>query len=190
MDQLGKNNLSNEEIDEILFFAKNKLSITQSEKFNEQNLTQKKKILYQQLNRPIRICGMVKNEGEHGGSPFWVKSYDGSVTLQIVDQAQIDVNDENQKKIFMQSTHFNPVDLVCGVKDCKGSNFDLCNFVDHRSGIITKKSKDGIEIKVLELPGLWNGSMVDWITIFVEVPISTFNPVKEINDLLRNTHQN
>jgi hypothetical protein len=146
--------------------------------------------LYRQLNRPIRICGMVKNEGEPGGSPFWVKSDDGSVSLQIVERAQIDVIDENQQKIFMQSTHFNPVDLICSVRDYKGNNFDLHNFVDHQSGIISKKSKDGVELKALELPGLWNGGMAYWITIFVEVPISTFNPVKEVNDLLRETHQN
>ncbi|RPI60645.1 MAG: DUF4301 family protein, partial [Ignavibacteriales bacterium] len=102
---------------------------------------------------------------------------------------QINTNDENQKNIFKRSTHFNPVDLVCGLKDYKGTNFDLQNYVDNQSGIITKKSKDGIELKALELPGLWNGSMADWTTIFVEVPISTFNPVKEVNDLLRKEHQ-
>jgi hypothetical protein len=190
LNQLGKENLSKEDVNEILFFAKNQLNIIQSEKFDELNLTQKKETLYRQLNRPIRICGMVKNEGEPGGSPFWVKSDSGNVTLQIVERAQIDVNNENQKKIFMQSTHFNPVDLICGVKDYKGNNFDLHNFVDHQSGIITKKSKDGVELKALELPGLWNGGMAYWITIFVEVPISTFNPVKEANDLLRKAHQN
>lgn len=99
------------------------------------------------------------------------------------------MNDECQKNIFKQSTHFNPVNLVCGLKDYKVNNFHLKNFVDHQSGIITKKSKDGIELKALELPGLWNGSMADWITIFIEVPITTFNPVKEVNDLLRKEHQ-
>lgn len=187
---LENENLNKEEMIEILLFSKNHLNITQSEKFDILNIEQKRANLFKQLNRPIRICGMVKNEGEPGGGPFWVKSEDGSLSLQIVEQAQINTNDENQKNIFMHSTHFNPVDLICSVRDYKGDNFNLSNFVDHHSGIISKKSKDGIEIKVLELPGLWNGSMADWITIFVEVPISTFNPVKEINDLLRKTHQN
>ncbi len=133
---------------------------------------------------------MVKNVGEPGGGPFWVKDENGELSLQIIEQAQINKDDEKQKEIFKQSTHFNPVDLICGVKDFKGNNFDLNNFIDHKSGIITTKSKHGIELKALELPGLWNGSMADWITIFVEVPLSTFNPVKEINDLLRKEHQN
>jgi hypothetical protein len=132
---------------------------------------------------------MVRNEGEPGGGPFWIKNDDGSLSLQIIEQAQINMDDQNQKNIFKGSTHFNPVDLVCGLRDYKGNNFDLLKFVDKHSGIITKKSKDGIEIKALELPGLWNGSMADWITIFIEVPISTFNPVKEINDLLKPAHQ-
>lgn len=190
LNLLEKENLSEEDLNGILFFAKNQLNIIQSEKFDGLSLTLQKENLYRQLNRPIRICGMVKNQGEPGGGPFWVKSEEGSVSLQIVEQAQINMKDENQKNIFMKSTHFNPVDLICGVRDYKGDNFNLSEFVDHHSGIISKKSKDGIEIKVLELPGLWNGSMADWITIFVEVPISTFNPVKEINDLLRKTHQN
>ena len=190
LNQLEKENLSKEEINEIVFFAKNNLNITQFGKFDELSSTQKRENLFRQLNRPIRICGMVKDEGEPGGSPFWVKSENESVTLQIIEKAQIDSKDEEQKKIFMQSTHFNPVDLICGVKDYKGNNFDLHNFVDHQSGIITKKSKDGVELKALELPGLWNGGMAYWITIFVEVPISTFNPVKEANDLLRKAHQN
>ena len=188
--QFEKENLNNEEINEILLFAKERLNVIQSEKFDELNLKQKREKLYKQLNRPIRICGMVRNEGEPGGGPFWVKSEDGSLSLQIVEQAQVNMNDENQKIIFLQSTHFNPVDLACNVKDYKGKNFDLHDFVDHDSCIITKKSKDGVELKALELPGLWNGGMAHWITIFVEVPIGTFNPVKEINDLLRKDHQN
>ena len=190
LNLLEKENLSEEDLNEILFFAKNQLNIIQSEKFDGLSLTLQKENLYRQLNRPIRICGMVKNQGEPGGGPFWVKSKEGSVSLQIVEQVQINMSDENQKSIFKNSTHFNPVDLICGVRDYKGDNFNLSEFVDHQSGIISKKSKDGVEIKVLELPGLWNGSMADWITIFVEVPISTFNPVKEINDLLRKSHQN
>jgi hypothetical protein len=133
---------------------------------------------------------MVKNQGEPGGGPFWVRYDDGSSSLQIVEQAQINFEDENQKKVFYQSTHFNPVDLICSVKDYKGNNFDLTKFSDPESGIITIKSKNGMELKALELPGLWNGGMAYWNTVFVEVPITTFNPVKEINDLLKKEHQN
>jgi len=174
----------------MLDFAENDLFIIKPTGFENWSDEQKQKFLFSKLNRPIRVCGMVKNEGEPGGGPFWVNDNYGSLSLQIVEHAQINKDDENQQNIFEQSTHFNPVDLVCGLRDYKGRNFDLHNFVDHKSGIITKKSKDGIELKALELPGLWNGSMADWITIFVEVPISTFNPVKELNDLLRKEHQN
>lgn len=141
------------------------------------------------LNRPIRVCGMVKNEGEPGGGPFWAKNPDGSISLQVVESAQIDMGNEDQKKIFSQATHFNPVDLVCGVKDFRGNKFDLTKYTDPATGFISYKSKDGKDLKAIELPGLWNGSMSDWITIFVEVPIITFNPVKTVNDLLRDEHQ-
>lgn len=141
------------------------------------------------LNRPIRVCGMVKNEGEPGGGPFWAMNPDGSTSLQVVESAQIDMRDKRQKEIFSQATHFNPVDLVCGVKDFKGDKFDLRNYTDPATGFISHKSKDGKDLKAIELPGLWNGSMSDWITIFVEVPIITFNPVKTVNDLLRDEHQ-
>lgn len=187
---LHRKDFSKKSFDEMIKFAEDILYITKPADFENRSEEQKHKFLFEKLNCPIRVCGMVKNEGEPGGGPFWVKNEDGSLSLQIVEQAQINMNDENQKNIFKQSTHFNPVDLVCGLKDFKGNNFDLHNFVDHQSGIISKKSKDGIELKALELPGLWNGSMAEWITIFIEVPISTFNPVKEVNDLLRSEHQN
>ena len=190
LNSLDRKDFSKRSFDEMIKFAEDKLYITKSVDFENWTEEQKHKFLFDKLNRPIRVCGMVKNEGEPGGGPFWIKNEDGSLSLQIVEQTQINMNDENQKNIFKQSTHFNPVDLVCGLKDYKGNNFDLHNFVDHQSGIISKKSKDGIELKALELPGLWNGSMADWITIFIEVPITTFNPVKEVNDLLRKEHQN
>ncbi|MCP4457679.1 MAG: DUF4301 family protein [Cytophagales bacterium] len=141
------------------------------------------------LNRPIRVCGMVKNQGEPGGGPFWVKSANGIESLQIVESAQVDHSDPEQEHIFKQSTHFNPVDLVCGVKDFKGKKFNLLEYRDPKTGFISKKSHNGQPIKALELPGLWNGSMADWNTIFVEVPLITFNPVKTVNDLLRPEHQ-
>lgn len=178
------------DLDEIISFCKDNIFITTRSDFDSYSNAEKVNYLIKKLNRPVRVCGMVKNEGEPGGGPFWVKDDDGTLSLQIVEQAQINFNDEQQKKIFTGSTHFNPVDIICGLRDYKGKNFNLLNFIDHQSGIITKKSKDGIQLKALELPGLWNGAMADWITIFIEVQISTFSPVKEINDLLRKQHQN
>lgn len=142
----------------------------------------------EKLNRPIRVCGMVKNQGEPGGGPFWVKDGD-TETLQIVEGAQVDKEDQAQFDIFQNSTHFNPVDIVCGVRDYKGDKFDLLKYRDPNTGFIAKKSYQGQPIKAMELPGLWNGSMADWNTIFVEVPIITFNPVKTVIDLLRPEHQ-
>jgi hypothetical protein len=145
--------------------------------------------LVNQLNRPIRVCGMVKNEGEPGGGPFWVKDSDGSFSCQIVESAQIDLSSEICSDIFQSSSHFNPVDLVCGVRDFKGRNFNLLKYRDLKTSILTSKSFKGRRIKVIELPGLWNGAMAKWFTIFIEVPLSTFNPVKKINDLLKPAHQ-
>lgn len=150
---------------------------------------EKQKYLHKKLNRPLRVCGMVKNTGEPGGGPFWVKEDDGSLSLQIAETAQIDLNDDKQKEIFKSSTHFNPVDLVCATKNYKGEKFDLLKFRDMRTGFITEKSKSGRDLKALELPGLWNGAMAGWNTVFVEVPLITFNPVKTVNDLLRDEHQ-
>jgi hypothetical protein len=132
---------------------------------------------------------MVKNEGEPGGGPFWARNSDGTVSLQVVESSQIDNNDVEQNDIVLRSTHFNPVDLVCGVRNFKGEKFDLFEFRDPETGFISSKSKDGKTLKAQELPGLWNGAMADWITLFVEVPIITFNPVKTVNDLLRSEHQ-
>jgi len=132
---------------------------------------------------------MVKNEGEPGGGPFWLEEKGGTVSPQIVESAQVDMESKEQQEIWASSTHFNPVDIVCGVRDYKGSLFDLRQYVDPDAVFISQKSKEGRDLKALELPGLWNGAMADWITIFVEVPIITFNPVKTINDLLRKEHQ-
>ncbi|MBC6425615.1 MAG: DUF4301 family protein [Ekhidna sp.] len=139
------------------------------------------------LNRPIRVCGMVKNEGEAGGGPFWVRSGENE-SLQIVEAAQVDKTDALQQSIFKRSTHFNPVDLVCGVRNYKGEKFDLLKYRDENTGFITEKSYQGKKLKAMELPGLWNGSMADWNTVFVEVPLLTFNPVKTVMDLLKSNH--
>ncbi len=145
--------------------------------------------LRSKFNRPIRVCGMVKNVGEPGGGPFLAYNQDGTVSLQILESSQIDMANETAKSMFENGTHFNPVDLVCAVKNYKGEKFNLPAYVDKNTGFISHKSKNGRELKAMELPGLWNGAMSDWNTIFVEVPLVTFNPVKTVNDLLRDVHQ-
>lgn len=170
--------------------------IAQITQFVEKNLCTNPKnnkvdaeYLRRKLNRPMRVCGVVKNVGEPGGGPFLTYNQDGTVSLQILESSQIDTNNAEYMKMFTQGTHFNPVDLVCAVKDYKGQPFNLPDFVDKTTGFISSKSKGGKELKALELPGLWNGAMSDWSTIFVEVPLGTFNPVKTVNDLLRDQHQ-
>jgi hypothetical protein len=145
--------------------------------------------LFDFLNRPVRVCGMVRNEGEPGGGPYWVNDSAGGRSLQIVEMSQVNTHDPRQMDIIRQSTHFNPVDLVCGRMDYRGDKFDLFRYVDPQTGFISEKSRDGRPLKALELPGLWNGAMAGWITVFVELPLETFTPVKTINDLLRDEHQ-
>jgi hypothetical protein len=174
---------------EIKLFLEKDLNARFSDNFDSYTIAEQIEILIDKINRPIRICGMVKNEGEPGGGPFWIKGAKGNTSLQIIESAQIDASNTNQMNILKNSTHFNPVDLVCGVKNFKGEKFNLINFVDVKQGFITDKTKDGKELKALELPGLWNGAMAFWNTIFVEVPLVTFNPVKTVNDLLKKSHQ-
>lgn len=143
----------------------------------------------EKLNRPIRVCGMVRNEGEPGGGPFIAYNRDGSTSPQILESWQVDTSRPEYRDMMARATHFNPVDLVCYIKDVDGNRFDLTRYVDPETGFISEKSKHGATLKALELPGLWNGAMSDWNTIFIEVPVSTFNPVKTVNDLLRPTHQ-
>jgi hypothetical protein len=140
------------------------------------------------LHKPIRICGMVKNEGEPGGGPYWMVNGKGNTSLQIVEKSQIDLKNSEQANILTDATHFNPVDLVCSVRDYQGKKFDLLNYVNPNRGFITEKSLDGKALKALELPGLWNGAMEYWNTLFVEVPSSTFCPVKSVSDLLKPLH--
>lgn len=141
------------------------------------------------LHRPMRVCGMVKNQGEPGGGPFFIEDSRGVRSLQVVETAQINRNDPQQEAILSGATHFNPVDLVCATRDYKGRRFDLRQYVDPATGFISKKSKGAQVVKSQELPGLWNGAMAHWTTLFVEVPLATFNPVKTVNDLLRKEHQ-
>jgi hypothetical protein len=181
--------LDKEKLKEISNFAQRQLNVVFPENFEYLDSDKKTSILKEKLNRPIRICGMVKNEGEPGGGPFFIKDHDGNISLQIIESAQIDIANDKQVTILKNSTHFNPVDLVCGLKNHKGKKYDLLKFVDHKQGFITSKTKNGKELKALELPGLWNGAMAFWNTIFVEVPLVTFNPVKTVNDLLKPSHQ-
>ena len=176
------------DLKEMLSYLENELSIhyDAARDMGEEELAA---YIERKLNRPIRVCGMVKNEGEPGGGPYVAYNADGSCSPQILEAAQIDASNADAVALMQSGTHFNPVDLVCYLKDYKGNKFDLKQYVDSETGLISMKSKGGVEIKALELPGLWNGSMSDWITVFVEVPIETFNPVKTVNDLLREQHQ-
>ncbi|HMM10888.1 MAG TPA: DUF4301 family protein [Bacteroidales bacterium] len=189
LDQLDSGLMDENELEAIAAFARNELMINIPIAFEAYDFMEKVDYLFTQLNRPMRICGMVKNEGEPGGGPFWVLSPEGVKSLQIVESSQIDMSDPAQAAIVKSATHFNPVDLVCGVYNFRGEKFDLTDFVDQNTGFISTKFKDGRALKALELPGLWNGAMSDWITIFVETPLITFNPVKTVNDLLRPQHQ-
>lgn len=159
------------------------------EKVQKASLADQATFFKAKLNRPIRVCGMVKNTGEPGGGPFWIQEKDGTQSLQILETAQIDLSTAESNAHFQASTHFNPVDLVCGTRDYRGQAFNLLHFRDMNTGFITEKSKNGKVLKALELPGLWNGAMSHWNTLFVEVPLITFNPVKTSNDLLREEHQ-
>jgi len=188
LNGLDDENAQKEAIKTGLTFVSEELQINVNA-VNNMPDAEKLSFIKNKLNRPIRICGMVKNEGEPGGGPFWVKQSDGSTSLQIVEGAQIDPNDKAQQEILNASTHFNPVDLVCYIKDYEGNKFDLNKFVDPETGFISNKTQGGKPLKALELPGLWNGAMANWLTFFVEVPVSTFNPVKTVMDLLRPQHQ-
>jgi len=186
---LDDQEITSEKIDEISIFIREKLNIELNDDFYKFRLKNQVDKLKEILNRPIRVCGMVKNEGEPGGGPFWVRGADGRLSLQIVETSQIDLKSGEQLKILESATHFNPVDLVCGLKNYQNKKFDLKQFIDPESGFIVHKNHAGIDLKSYELPGLWNGAMANWLTVFVEVPLFTFNPVKTVNDLLKQAHQ-
>lgn len=187
LEKLYSEDFTNDDVMEIYSFTQNELHIFNPKEFSsEVELIEYLKL---KLDRPFRVCGMVKNVGEPGGGPFIARNYDGTASPQILESSQIDIENSQSMEIFKNSSHFNPVDVVCGVKCYKNNKFDLTKFVDPNTGFISYKSKNGKDLKALELPGLWNGAMSDWNTIFVEVPVSTFNPVKTVNDLLRPEHQ-
>jgi len=183
-------NTTQEKMLEILNFCTEKLHVNHPQSLYYSESEELAEYLFKLLNRPIRVCGMVINQGEPGGGPFWTEDDDNSLSLQIVEKSQIDTKNKEQQKILDSSTHFNPVDLVCGIRNYKGKKFNLLDFVDKTTGFITNKTHNGIAIKGQELPGLWNGAMAKWITVFVEVPIETFSPVKTIQDLFKIEHRN
>lgn len=185
---LDTGNYTHEQLEEIIRFVQQDLCCRKSD---IKHLEDAELVIYlrNKLNRPMRVCGVVKNVGEPGGGPFLTYNQDGTVSLQILESSQIDKSNSEYMEMFTKGTHFNPVDLVCAVKDYQGKAFDLPKFVDRSTGFISSKSKNGKDLKALELPGLWNGAMSDWNTVFVEVPLGTFNPVKTVNDLLREQHQ-
>ncbi|RXK48088.1 DUF4301 family protein [Aquirufa rosea] len=188
--QTLKGQVSASELHEMQEFASTYLGIQPGKSWDQHSQEEKVALFKKIFNRPTRICGVVKNTGEPGGGPFWCRDQEGNSTLQLVESAQVNMADESQKAIFIGSTHFNPVDLVCATKDVNGKPFDLLQYRDMSTGFITEKTKDGKKLKAQELPGLWNGAMAYWNTIFVEVPLDTFNPVKTVIDLLRPAHQN
>ncbi|MNX40413.1 Trifunctional NAD biosynthesis/regulator protein NadR [compost metagenome] len=186
---IDQGKIKENDVEDMLHFLEKDFNVEMTTDFNKFTFENKISKLKELLNRPIRVCGMVKNEGEPGGGPFWVMNKKGIKSLQIVETSQIDLQDKKQEKILAEATHFNPVDLVCGIKNYKNERFDLLEFVDQKAGFIVEKSVDGKPVKNYELPGLWNGSMANWLTVFVAVPLITFNPVKTVNDLLKAAHQ-
>jgi len=188
LHQLSDGGLNDIDLHEIKEFIKHDLGNDIPKEIDLMEEVEQYDFYYSFLDKPIRVCGMVKNQGEPGGGPFWVSGLEFP-SLQIVEKSQINIENKEQLEKIQSATHFNPVDLVCSVKNIRGEKYDLINFVDDNTDFISIKSKDGKEIKARELPGLWNGAMADWITLFVEVPIETFNPVKTVDDLLRDAHQ-
>lgn len=189
LELLENQKVTQEQLIEIALFLSNQLNVYISQEFEKYAFNFQLEYLIQKLNRPIRVCGMVKNEGEPGGGPFWVKDENGELSLQIVEMNQINTDIPSQYTILSNATHFNPVDIVCSTKNYKGEVFDLHKFVDTKTYFVSTKSKNGKQFKTLECPGLWNGSMALWNTVFIEVPTYTFNPVKTVNDLLKSRHQ-
>jgi hypothetical protein len=186
LDMLNAGAYTDADLDAMVDYLRTKLFTDAPELADK---AQRAEYIKAKFNRPLRVCGMVRNDGEPGGGPFLAYNSDGSVSPQILESTQIDMSNEAYAAMMKSATHFNPVDLVCYIKDKDAQRFDLPAYVDHNTGFISSKSFGGRELRALELPGLWNGAMSDWSTIFVEVPAETFNPVKTVNDLLRPAHQ-
>ncbi|MDI6742024.1 MAG: DUF4301 family protein, partial [Smithella sp.] len=186
--QLKSTKIKASNIQDIISFCAKKLNVVIPRNMARESLELKRKYLLSQLNRPLRICAMVRNEGEPGGGPFWVLDNDGTISLQIVERGHVNEQDKEQRKIWSQSKYFNPVDMVCGLRNYQGRKFNLFNYVNNNAYLIVQKSEKGRTARALEVPGLWNGSMAYWNTIFVNLPLMVFSPVKTVNDLLRPGH--
>ena len=189
LTRLESDTMSSATLEQITEWARHSLAMTLPDEWSTRTNSQKTRWLFTWLNRPLRVCGMVPNVNHPGGGPFWVEREDSITSLQIVESSQVDPDSSTQQDIFTSSTHFNPVDMVCGVRDYQGNPFNLHQYVDPNTGFIAKKSYEGRTLKALELPGLWNGSMANWHSVFVEMPRQTFNPVKTVLDLLLPEHQ-
>lgn len=189
LERLHQQPVERHALEDAFTFAQQELHLQAPASLLQASAEAQRIFLLQKLHRPVRVCGVVKNTGEPGGGPFWVQQSDGALSLQIVESSQVHLQSAEQLTLWQSATHFNPVDLVCGVRDFAGKPFDLSRFRDPDTGFISSKSKDGKELRALELPGLWNGAMAEWHTVFVQVPLSTFNPVKTVYDLLRPEHQ-
>ncbi len=185
----SKERIEKTRLDTMVSYLHERLGIAVPDQLENWDATEQIHWLSRTMNRPIRVCGMVRNEGEPGGGPFYVRSESGEISLQIVETSQIDMDDPEKAELVSGSTHFNPVDLVCSTRDYMGDRFNLAAFVDQNTGFISEKSVGGKPLKALERPGLWNGSMAGWLTLFVEVPVETFSPVKTIFDLMRPEHR-
>ena len=190
LHEMDKELLSEEKLTEIEQFLQSTFFIFLPDTYQNLPLAEKQTILFEKMNRPVRICGMVKREDEPGGGPFWVKNAENEISLQIVETSEMNLSEKSQKECLDNSEFFNPVDLVCSLKNYRGKSFDLLDYVDFSRYFITEKSQNGTPLKAIENPGLWNGAMSDWLTVFVAVPLSTFSPVKTVNDLLRKEHNN
>ena len=190
LNQLKENErMEKTRLDQMVSYLHERLGVAIPDQLELWDAADLQQWLIHTMDRPIRVCGMVRNEGEPGGGPFYVRSETGEVTLQIVESSQIDLENPDKAAMVAQSTHFNPVDLVCSIRDFRGEPFNLTQFVDHNTGFISEKSVGGRELKALELPGLWNGAMAHWLTLFAEVPVETFSPVKTVFDLMREEHR-
>jgi hypothetical protein len=185
----GDEKVEKTRMDHMVNYLHDRLGIAIPDILEQWDASELRKWLVSTMNRPIRVCGMVRNEGEPGGGPFYVRSESGEMSLQIVESSQIDMEDPEKALLVKESTHFNPVDLVCSIRDYQGKKFNLINYVDQNTGFISEKSVAGKSLKALEIPGLWNGAMARWLTLFVEVPIDTFSPVKTVFDLNRKEHR-
>lgn len=186
--QLKSTKINASIIQDIISFCAKKLNIIIPRNMARKSLELKRKYLLSQLNRPLRVCAMVRNEGEPGGAPFWVLENNGTISLQIVEKGHVNEKDKEQQKIWSQSKYFNPVDMICGIRNYQGRKFNLFNYVNKNAYLIVQKNEKGRTVRALEVPGLWNGSMAYWNTIFVNLPLMVFNPVKTVNDLLRPGH--